>query len=119
MSTSHTPAPSLTAPEVVRGVVTSHQDAKPGTLLLADPSQVRRPWTATARTVLQFVLALAVLAPFVVAELDVDLTAVPYVAGALAALAGFARVMAMPQVEVFLRRFAPFLAAGGSATPGD
>lgn len=76
------------------------------------PTQVKRPWRATVRTVFQFVVALASLLPFVVAGVYTDADAAPAVIGqVLAVAAAVTRVMAVPQVEDFLRRFAPFLAA--------
>jgi hypothetical protein len=76
------------------------------------PTQVRRPWRATARTLFQAAIALATLLPFVVTNVygnDDDIPAA--VTQVLVVSAGFARIMATPQVEKFLRRFLPFLAA--------
>lgn len=98
-----------TVPEAVRGAEVP--DSLPGTVVLADPTQVRRPWRSTARTVFQALVALAVLAPFVVQASGLDAEALPWLAGFLAICAGITRVMALPQVEAFLRRFLPFLAA--------
>ncbi|WP_280389322.1 hypothetical protein [Nocardia wallacei] len=72
-------------------------------------SQVSHPWRATARTVLQLVVGLAVALPTLV-----GLLGLPPSAGLTAALgvaAVITRVMAMPQVEALLRQFAPWLAA--------
>lgn len=73
-------------------------------------SQVARPWRATVRTALQAALALALMLPLLVDAAGLDETAPP-VAGALVLAGGFARVMALPAVEAFLRRFVPWLAA--------
>lgn len=76
------------------------------------PTQVRRPWRATARTVFQGAVALATLLPFVASGVYGDGDNVPAaVVQVLAVSAAITRVMALPQVEVFLRRFLPFLAA--------
>jgi hypothetical protein len=75
------------------------------------PTQVRRPWRATARTVFAGVIAFAALLPFIVEATKLDPEVYPWVAGVLAIAGGVTRVMALPQVEVFLRRFVPFLAA--------
>lgn len=75
------------------------------------PTQVRHPWRSTLRTIVQGLLAFAVLAPIAAAELGLDPDRLPWLAGFLALCAGFARLMALPQVEEFLRRFLPFLAA--------
>lgn len=82
------------------------------------PTQVRRPWRSTIRTVFQLVVALATLLPFVAAGVYQDPDTVPAaVAQVLAAAAAITRVMALPQVEAFLRRFAPWLAA--APAPGN
>lgn len=75
------------------------------------PTQVRRPWRATVRTVFQFVLALALILPFIAEATGLDPEVYPWLGALLAVAAGITRVMALPQVEAFLRRFLPFLAA--------
>lgn len=79
------------------------------------PTQVRRPWRSTARTVFQALVGLTALAPLVAAATEeatgYDLDGIPFVVVVLAASAAVARVMAIPGVEVWLRRFLPFLAA--------
>lgn len=74
------------------------------------PTQVRRPWRATIRTVFAVTVAIAAMAPFLVEASGVEESAAPVV-GFLAIAGGVTRVMALPQVETFLRRFLPFLAA--------
>ena len=77
------------------------------------PTQVKRPWRATARTVFQGVIgAAAMAAPVYEAATHND----PAAAGGYAALglgicAGVTRVMALPGVNGWLERFLPFLAA--------
>ncbi|WP_435744872.1 hypothetical protein [Nocardioides sp. SYSU DS0663] len=78
-------------------------------------TQVRRPWRATVRTVFQALVGLAALAPLIAGGVEeatsYDLDGVPFVVVALGAAAAVTRVMAIPEVEAFLRRFVPFLAA--------
>ena len=80
------------------------------------PTQVRRPWRTTVRTVAQALLALAVMAPVLVAATGLHTAQLPWLAGVLAVAAGVTRVMALPQVEDFLRAYLPWLAA---APPAD
>lgn len=79
----------------------------------AQPTQVRRPWRSTVRTVFQAVVAGAAVAPAVYSaatDHNAD-AATGWAAGGLAIAAGITRVMALPSVEAFLQRFVPFLAA--------
>ena len=73
----------------------------------AESTQNAYPWRATVRTVFEVVLALAVVAPLVIATAGIS---GPAVAAFLAACAAITRVMALPQVNDFLRRFIPWLA---------
>lgn len=75
------------------------------------PTQVRRPWRSVTRTVFQALVALAVMAPILVQATGLDPSSLPWLAGVLAVCAAVTRVMALPQVEAFLRRFLPFLSA--------
>lgn len=76
------------------------------------PTQVRRPWRSTVRTVVQLVLAVATLVPLVAAGVYVDLEQAPAIVGqVLAAAAVITRVMALTAVEAFLKQWAPWLAA--------
>jgi hypothetical protein len=75
------------------------------------PTQVRRPWRTVARTVFQAAVALCVLFPVLVQTAGLDPETFPWLAVPLAVAAAVARIMALPQVEVFLRRFIPFLSA--------
>lgn len=78
------------------------------------PTQVRRPWRATVRTVFQALVSLAALAPLLAVAVEeatgYDLDGIPFVVAVLAFSAAVTRVMAIPAVERFLRRFIPFLA---------
>lgn len=81
------------------------------------PTQVRRPWRSTVRTVFQLVIALATLAPFVAGGIYDDVDQAPVVVVQVLTVAGtITRVMAVPQVEAFLRRWAPWLAAAPGAS---
>ncbi len=84
------------------------------------PTQVRRPWRSTVRTVFQALIGLAAIAPLIAAGVEeatgYDLEGVPFVVVALAASAAVTRVMAIPAVEQWLRSFMPFLAAAPKPT---
>lgn len=110
------PVKEMKTPEAFQAVVSEAQDSRPGTSVLADPTQVRRPWRSTVRTAFQALVALAVLFPVLVETSGLEPEAFPWLAIPVAVAAGFARVMALPQVEVFLKRFVPFLAAAPAAT---
>lgn len=127
------PIAPVVAPEVVRAVVlpsangnltvgpdgqpvvapaSGNGAAGPGTVVAVTPTQVRRPWRSTVRSVFQFALALASLLPFIAAGVYTDADQAPVIVGqVLAVAATITRVMALPQVEEFLRRFLPFLSA--------
>ena len=106
----------IKAPEEVRGPLAPAQDSAPGTVVLADPTQLRRPWRSTARTLFQALVALCVLFPVLVETTGLDLEDAPWLAIPLGVAAAVARIMALPQVEVFLRRFIPFLSAAPKET---
>jgi len=81
-------------------------------------TQIRRPNRATIRTVVQTVLALATLIPLMVTGVygnDGDIPAA--VAQVLVVAGTITRVMALPQVEEFLQKFAPWLAADPDVSP--
>ena len=82
----------------------------------AGATQTKHPWRATVRTGFAVVIALAAMMPALVNATGLDETAGP-VAGALAIAGAITRVMALPAVETFLERFAPWLAAEPS--PSD
>lgn len=96
----------------------------------AEPTQVRRPWRATARTAVQvaipLVLALGLVVPEVV-EIILDeaganmpdklrVVLLGAAAAVTAVAAALARIMAIPSVELFLRRYK--LVSGLAARPG-
>lgn len=74
-----------------------------------EPTQIRRPWRSTARTIFQAAIALAAMWALIVAALGLPDWA--WVSASVAAAGGITRVMALPEVEAFLRTFVPFLAA--------
>ena len=100
---------TIKAPEQVRGPALV--DDLPGTAVLSDPTQMRRPWRATFRTAFAVLLALAALAPVLVAEAGLEPDSMPWLAGVLGVAAAITRIMAHPMVERFFRTFLPWLAA--------
>ncbi|MDP9820368.1 hypothetical protein [Nocardioides massiliensis] len=78
---------------------------------MSTPTQVARPWRTTVRTIVQALIALAVMAPILVEATGLDPESLPWLVGVLAVAGAVARVSALPQVEAFLRRFVPWLAA--------
>lgn len=100
---------TIKAPEQVRGPAIT--DDLPGQAVLADPTQVRRPWRATARTIFAALVALAALLPVLVQEAGLDPDAIPWLGTVLLAAGAVTRIMAHPLVERFLRTFLPWLAA--------
>lgn len=80
------------------------------------PTQSRHPWRATLRTIFQAGVALASLAPTVAAVGGLDkLDTAPAVGQVLAVCAIVTRVMAVPGINDFLRKFLPFLATDPKA----
>ena len=71
-------------------------------------------WRAVARTVFQVAVALAALLPLVFAQAGISAAeASGWAAVVLGVCATVTRVMAMPEVEAFLRVWLPWLAAHG------
>lgn len=75
----------------------------------AQPTQTRRPWHAVARTVLAAMIGLLPVLPMIAQALEIE--SIPVVASVLAVTAAVTRVLALPEIETWLRRFAPWLAA--------
>lgn len=73
------------------------------------PTQTRHPWRATARTVLAAAVSLLTLLPVIATTAQVD--TVPAVAQVLVVTGAVTRVLAIPTVDGWLRRYAPWLAA--------
>lgn len=78
--------------------------------MLTTPTQVRRPWRSTVRTLFQAALGFCSMWAVLVEAAGLD-TRWQWVSASLVVTAAVARVMAVPAVEVFLRRFVPWLAA--------
>lgn len=87
---------------------------------ISTTTQVRAPWKAVARTLFAVVPAAALLVqPVLDAVANGDGAALgPWAAGAISVAAAITRVLALPGVESFLRRFAPWLAAGARDNEG-
>lgn len=105
---------TIKAAEAVRGAPAPLQDTLPGFVSLSDPTQIRRPWRSTARTVFQAAIALAAMWGLVVEALGLPDWA--WVSASLVVAGGVTRVMALPAVETFLRTFVPFLSAAPNPT---
>lgn len=95
------------APEGVP--VIANADGSTRTAVIVDPTQVRRPWRSTARTIFQAAVALAAMWALIVQALGLPDWA--WVSASVAVAGGITRVMALPGVETFLRTFLPFLSA--------
>lgn len=80
------------------------------------PTQVARPWRAVARTVFEVVVSFAAMWALIVEAIGLD-PGWQWVAGSLTVTGAITRVMALPAVETFLRRFVPWLAADVDTTP--
>lgn len=76
-------------------------------------TQSKYPWRAVARTVFAGLVGLAAMAPLVygAATHQDPAAASGWAATGLAISAGITRVMALPQVNAYLQRILPFLAA--------
>lgn len=72
-------------------------------------TQVDRPWRATFRTTVAAAFALLPILPYVATSARIE--TVPAVASILAIAAAITRVAAVPQVEDWLERYVPGLAA--------
>lgn len=72
-------------------------------------SQNRRPWQTVARSTMTAILALLPILPTIAYSLDIE--TIPVVAAVLAVSAAITRVLALPEVEAWLRDYAPWLAA--------
>lgn len=73
------------------------------------PTQTRYPWRATARTIAAALVAALVIAPQIIVEAGLSDTA--YGAQALAVIGAVTRILAIPGVDAWLRRYVPWLAA--------
>jgi hypothetical protein len=73
-------------------------------------TQSAHPWRAVARTVFAALVAFSGMWALVVNELHLN-TGWQWVSISLAVTGGITRLLAMPAVEDFLKRFVPFMAA--------
>ena len=73
------------------------------------PTQVVYPWRSTVRTGMQALLGLVALLPILAAAGYLD--TVPWLLPAVPAAAGIARVLAIPAVETWVKRWLPWLSA--------
>ncbi|MFU8849452.1 hypothetical protein ACNAW0_00435 [Micromonospora sp. SL1-18] len=81
--------------------------------MTAPTTQTRHPARATIRTIFAAVVALLSLLPTIAAVAGVD--AVPLVTQALVVTGAVTRVLAIPGVDAWLRRYLPFLASAPAA----
>ncbi|MEV4630938.1 hypothetical protein AB0J90_32200 [Micromonospora sp. NPDC049523] len=72
-------------------------------------TQTRHPWRATARTILAALVGALSLVPTVAATAGLD--TVPAVAQLIVVAGVITRVLAVPGVDQWLRRFLPWLAS--------
>lgn len=80
-------------------------------------TQVRHPWRAAVRTALAAGLAALIAFPDIVRVLKIE--DLPGVAVTMAIAMGVTRVLALPKVEAWLKRFAPWLASAPPAHTKD
>ena len=72
-------------------------------------TQNRRPWQAVLRTSIACLIGLLPILPAIAQTLHIE--TVPVIASTLAVTAAVTRVLALSQVESWLRQFVPWLAA--------
>ena len=73
------------------------------------PTQARHPWRATARTTIAALIALLPALPEIAQELHIS--TFPLVASILSITALITRVLAIPEVDRWIDRYAPSLSA--------
>lgn len=114
------PSGAPRAAEVVHGAIPdgTSPTGSSVSLVALEPTQVRRPTRATVRSVFQFLVALCVLFPILVDQAGLDPSRWPWLAVPLGVATIVTRIMAVPAVEVFLRRWFPFLAAAPDTLGG-
>lgn len=79
-------------------------------------TQEQAPWRATARTLFAALIGLASMWALVVEALGLD-QGIPWVAASLAVTGAVTRLMALPAVNNWLRRYMPWLAPEGEECP--
>lgn len=77
--------------------------------LVETPTQVRYPWRATARTVIAAAIALLPALPEI-AE-TVGISTVPVVASILSITALVTRILAIPEVDMWMDKYMPHISA--------
>lgn len=77
--------------------------------LFEPPTQARHPWRATARTVIAALIALLPVLPEIANTLEIS--TIPTVASILGIAALVTRVLAIPEVDKWIDRYAPALSA--------
>ena len=79
----------------------------------ATATQVQYPWRSTVRTLVQGFVGLCSMAPLIYAAWTQQdpAAATGAAGGALAVAGGVARVMALPVVDTWLKRYLPWLAS--------
>jgi hypothetical protein len=80
-----------------------------GVTAQAAPTQTTYPWRSTARTAVQAAVGLLLLVP--VLDAAGYLGSVPWLLPVVPLAAGLARVLAVPQVETWLKTWFPWLSA--------
>lgn len=109
----------IDAAPYLRGQGVEARVSPAATPAVVTPTQLRRPWRATIRTWFEALVAASTLLPLVAAEVYDDPADTPAAVAQAVIVCGIvARVMAMPAVEMFLRRYVPWLAAA-PAPPHD
>ena len=84
----------------------------PQNAVVDPPTQVRRPWRATVRTIFAAIVGVAPILPmaYQAATQQDPALATGWVGTGLAIAGGITRVMAMASVNEFFKKFVPFLA---------
>lgn len=100
--------------------MTKASKAQAVTAVKSTTTQVQNSWRAVVRTIVQAVVGLAALIPFVLDAISSgDASSLgPGAAVALAVSGVITKVMALPQVEAFITRFIPWLAADKATVGG-
>lgn len=80
-------------------------------------TQVRYPWRATVRTVLAAGVGILPLLPLIVEAAGI--ATVPWVVGVLALAGAITRVLAVPGVEAWVRKYLGFLSAQPKVTTNE
>jgi hypothetical protein len=71
-------------------------------------TQTKYPWRATARTVFAAVVGALTLIPIIATTAKLD--TIPAIAGIVAVTGTVTRILAIPEVDSWLRHFVPWLA---------